>query len=60
MWQWMGNADNASMWVSVMLWDVDRGVGAPQDVPRDDPQMLAIVVGGTVIATATGCTGGRC
>lgn len=52
MWQWMGNADDGSMWVSVMLWDVDRGVGAPPEALRDEPQMLAILVGGTVISAA--------
>lgn len=50
MWQWMGSAENGSMWVSIMLWDVDRGVGASPRVARDDPQLLSCMVGGTVIA----------
>lgn len=52
MWQWMGNANNGSMWVTVILADVDRGVGAPEDADRTMPQLLAFMVGGTVIAAA--------
>lgn len=52
MWQWMGNANNGSMWVTVILADVDRGVGAPEDADRTVPRLLAFMVGGTVIATA--------
>ncbi|SFS11697.1 hypothetical protein SAMN04487783_1616 [Agrococcus baldri] len=48
MWQWMGNADSGSMWVSVILVDPERGVGGPADA---EP-VLALMAGGTVIAAA--------
>ncbi|GEK79028.1 hypothetical protein ABA31_03790 [Agrococcus baldri] len=52
MWQWMGNANDGSMWVTVMLVDVDRGVGAPADAEQVTPRMLGFMVGGTVISAA--------
>lgn len=48
MWQWMGNADNGSMWVSVILVDPARGAGGPADA---EP-VLSLMVGGTVVAAA--------
>lgn len=50
MWQWMGDARDGSMWVTVMLADVDRGVGAPADAAQRTPRLLGFMVGGTVIA----------
>lgn len=52
MWQWIGNANSGSMWVTVMLADVDRGVGAPADAELGSPRMLAFMAGGTVIGEA--------
>ncbi|MCH1884020.1 hypothetical protein [Agrococcus sp. ARC_14] len=52
MWQWIGTANAGSMWVTVMLADVDRGVGAPADAEQSPPQLVAFMVGGTVIAEA--------
>ncbi|GAA1422603.1 hypothetical protein [Agrococcus citreus] len=52
MWRWLGSASDGAMWVSVILVDVDRGVGAPPDVDRQSPQLLALMVGATVIDAA--------
>lgn len=52
MWQWLGTAHDGAMWVTVMLVDVDRGVGAPPDAEPGSPERLGLMVGGTVIAAA--------
>lgn len=52
MWHWSGSARNGAMWVSVLLQDVDRGVGSPADSAASSPQLLHFMVGGTVLATA--------
>lgn len=52
MWQWMGAASKGTLWVSVILVDVHRGVGAPPESDQPSPRLLALMVGGTVIAAA--------
>src|SRR5690606_19909057 len=52
MFSWMGAASNGAIWVSVVLADVDRGVGAPDGVEQRSPEMLSLMVGATVIAAA--------
>ena len=50
MWLWAGAASRGAEWVSVVLSDVDRGVGAPEDASSAPQQQLAITVGATVIS----------
>lgn len=52
MWQWMGDAHDGTMWVTVMLADAGRGAGAPDDAELVTPQLLGFMVGGTVISAA--------
>jgi hypothetical protein len=52
MWMWLGAAHDGTIWVSVVLADVDRGVGAPDAADQRSPQLLSLMVGGTVIAAA--------
>lgn len=52
MWQWSGMATDGASWVSVMLMDADRGVGAPADAGLASPQLLSLLVGASVIAAA--------
>ncbi len=52
MWTWVGAAHDGTVWVSVVLADVDRGVGAPDPTEQRSPQTLSLIVGGTVIAAA--------
>lgn len=52
MWTWLGAAHDGTVWVSVVLADVDRGVGAPDPAEQRSPRVLSLMVGGTVIAAA--------
>lgn len=52
MWQWLGSASDGTVWVSVILSDVDRGVGAPAEADPSSPQRLSLMAGATVIAAA--------
>ncbi|MET4098496.1 hypothetical protein ABIB37_000733 [Agrococcus sp. UYP10] len=52
MWQWLGMASNGSAWVSVMLVDLDRGVGAPPETDAAVQSQVSLMAGATVIQAA--------